>query len=322
MNAHAAGQYLNLAARREPHKECHRLYRSAALQVVRAFLLLVLVAAAFVRAEAQYCPPGAATACDSVLVVFDDYPQLGADVRATLLGTGAFATVDTFDATDFYGGTPTAAQLAAYHAVLAYSTGSGFSDATLLGDRLAAYHDQGGGVVVATYANVWDVTANTIQGLRGAYGTAANGYALFNYALGVEAHPSDSLGEVLEPKSPLLAGVASLTATQAARSTGPVISGRGAVVARWLGGGKEPLVVRGARGNRTLVELNFYPPSSKALPGLWVGDGAALLRNALKYSRCMPCPSRTFAAAGNAPRLACRHTGDWLHSKTVPGKRA
>jgi hypothetical protein len=249
--------------------------------------------------EEQYCWPGAFSSCDSVLVIFDDYPAMGADVQATLQGMGAFATVDTFDATDYYGGTPTASQLAAYHAVLVYSTGSGFSNAALLGDRLAAYHDQGGGVVVATYANVWDVSAPTIQGLRGDYGTVGNGYALLNYTSGIASHHSDTLGDVLEPQSPLMIGVESLAATQAARSTAQVID-RAVVVARWRGGGKEPLVVRGTRGGRTLVELNFYPPSSNALSDLWIGDGGELLRNALKYSRCMPCGPGIFAVAGNA----------------------
>jgi hypothetical protein len=247
-----------------------------------------------------YCPPGAiATACDSVLVVYADDPQWAADVQNRLRGTGAFSTVDLFNANT---GTPTAEQLAAYHAVLVYSN-QRFNNTVLLGDRLAAFHDQGGGVVVALFAN----QGGSWIRLHGAYGTAANGYALLDYASGDYIYLQDSLGDVLEPDSPLMNGVAYFAAQQAYRSTAPVIGGRGVVVARWQGGGREPLVVRGVRGSRTLVELNFFPPSSAAAGGtpdfklsntFWFGFGPALLRNALKYSRCTLCAPGTFATAG------------------------
>ena len=265
---------------------------------MRALLLAVLVTAALHGAGAQYCSPGAVTVCDAVLVVCADGELNCADVQSMLRGTGAFAKVDTFNAQSAADGgsdTPTAELLAAYHAVLAFSHFP-FSNAALLGDRLAAYHDQGGGVVVALSAN-----ANAFgTALEGAYGAPGNGYAIFNYASGAWTYPldSDTLGGVMEPQSPLMLGVASLAATEAYRSSAGLISGRGVVVARWLGGGQEPLVVRGTRGNRTLVELNFYPPSSSGLSTSWTGDGAALLRNALKYSRCMPSWSGTSSTAG------------------------
>jgi hypothetical protein len=240
-----------------------------------------------------FCSPGFAQAgCSSILVVYAfPWSFNGEYVRTTILGTGNFATVDTFNA---YYDTPTASQLAAYHAVLVYSWDS-FSDATLLGDRLADFHDQGGGVVVAYAANSGNDGGHI---LRGAYGAADNGYALLHYASGGNLDSPDSLGDVLEPQSPLLTGVASLTASNAFRSSAPVISGQGIVVARWSGG--LPLVVRGMRGNSTLVELNFWPASSGLYSNSWSGDGAALMRNALKYSRCMLCGPGTFSATGEA----------------------
>lgn len=86
----------------------------------------------------------------------------------------------------------------------------GFNDSATLGDRLAAYHDQGGGIVIAIYANDYNISLL----LGGTYGTASNGCALLGYASGVAIHPADSLGDVLEPQSPLMAGVASLSATR------------------------------------------------------------------------------------------------------------
>ncbi len=69
-------------------------------------------------------------------------------------------------------------------------------------------------------------------------------------------------------------------------------------MARWGGGGQEPLVVRGRRGSRTLVELNFWPVSSSVASDWWTGDGALLLRNGLKYSRCMACGMGTYTGLG------------------------
>ena len=246
--------------------------------------------------QTQYCLPGAAiTACDKVLIVHS-VPASVSDVQSKLRGMGAFATVDTFDSRPVIeggSGTPTLSQLAAYHAVLVMG---GNGDATVLGDRMAAFHDQGGGVVVTYRANYAD------RRMQGAYGTPNNGYALLDYALGDVTGPPDSLGNVLEPQSPLMAGVASLSVGSAYRSTAPPIAGRAVVVARWRSNGQEPLVLRGMRGDRTLVELNFYPLSSDASSDLWTGDGAALLRNALKYSRCIPCGKGTFADAGDGER--------------------
>jgi hypothetical protein len=269
-----------------------------AWQASRGLADLVLVLAWWARgACGQYCDAGfGATECTSVLVVCAAFASFCDDVQSQLRGTGAFATVDTWYASSAsYGsgsGTPSLAQLAAYHAILAFSDNN-FGDSALMGDRLAAYHDKGGGVVVAEFANYW---------LRGAYGTLSSGYALLNYGQGTTPAPTDSLGALLEPLSPLMAGVASLAARNAYRSTAPVVDGRGVVVARWAGGGQEPLVVRGRRGNRTLVELNFFPPSSSASSEFLTGDGALLLRNGLKYSRCMACGIGTYAGQGGGGR--------------------
>jgi hypothetical protein len=76
------------------------------------------------RAAVQYCPAGATTACARVLVVGAVPAAWLADVQSTLRGTGAFATVDTFaaqSASDGGSGTPSAALLAGYVGVLAYS---------------------------------------------------------------------------------------------------------------------------------------------------------------------------------------------------------
>ena len=209
--------------------------------------------------------------------------------KGKLLASWAIKTVDAFDASRSL---PQLSLLQQYDAAFVWSSGGkAYPLAGGLGDVLAQYWDGGGAVVVAVFATAGD-------SLQGRFGTAANGYVLIDGTANQEA-PSDSLGSVLEPKSPLMAGVASISATQAYRSTGAVING-GAVVAQWASNGR-PLVVRGTRAGRPLVAVNMFPPSSNAEGGFWAGDGAVLMRNALLYSACAPCAAGTFATAGARP---------------------
>ncbi len=116
-------------------------------------LKLLLIVAALREAEVQYCSPGSfQSLCNSVLLVYANVPSYGEDVQAKLRSTGTFTTVDTFNVMP---GTPTAEQLACYDAVLVFSANA-ILDAVTLGDRLAAYHGEGGGVVVAPLANCDD----------------------------------------------------------------------------------------------------------------------------------------------------------------------
>jgi hypothetical protein len=251
---------------------------------------LLVILAVLHSVGAQYCLSGYhQIRCQSVLIVHSANISNAEDVQAKLRATNAFNTVDTLDAAY---GAPTLSRLNAYDAVLLFNDRL-FSNGTIIGDLLAAYHDNGGGVVAVGLSR----EQGRNRTFMGAFGTPGNGYTVLDYLTGDLISPPDSLGELLEPASPLLTGVYSLAALLAHRSTAPVING-GIVVARWRNGGQEPLVVRGVRGNRTLVALNFFPASSSVDPALWTGDGAALMRNALKYSRCMTCWAGTYSVAG------------------------
>ena len=190
------------------------------------------------------------------------------DVQQKMQATGAFTQVDIFQANT---ATATVAQLQAYDVVLVFADG-GFQDPIATGDNLATYWDGGGRVVVATFANCLGI------GFTGRFGTPANGYVLIS-PMGQE-QPTDSLGTILEPMSPLVAGVATLSATAAYRSSGGVING-GIVVAQWKSG--KPLIVRGVVKGRNRADLNMFPPSGTVRNDLWMGDGAAILKNALIY---------------------------------------
>jgi hypothetical protein len=85
---------------------------------------------------------------------------------------------------------------------------------------------------------------------------------------------------VNEPASPIMAGVNSLTFTTGYRCPGTPAPGA-VVVAQWNNG--DPMVIRGMKNGRNRVDINFFPPPNGTYPGGWVGDGAALMANALLF---------------------------------------
>ncbi len=190
------------------------------------------------------------------------------DVQSKLMATGSFSTADLFDAST---ATPTLIQLQAYDTVLVYAQES-YADAVTLGDNLADYWDGGGRVVVAPLAD-------SNVPIQGRFGDVNNGYLLISPAGLLQGN--DSLGNIVDAASPLVAGVSTLSAQQAYRSSGAAING-GVVVAKWQSG--EPLIVRGTVKGRNRVDINMQPPSSDgAGQDGWTGDGAQIMRNALLY---------------------------------------
>lgn len=204
----------------------------------------------------------------AVLVVAADDPGFAADVQAQLAGTGDFTQVDLF-AADV--DTPTLAELTPYQAVLVYSD-LVFANPVALGDVLADYYDGGGRVVLAPGAACLSVE------LAGRFVT--DGYLVLGIGDVDQAFDADSLGNIAEPNSPLVAGVSSLSAQIAIQCQGSPVPGS-TVVVSWASG--QPLLVRGVVGGRNRVDFNMFPPSSGAMPEFWAGDGARLLANALKF---------------------------------------
>ena len=189
-----------------------------------------------------------------------------ADVQAKLMATGLFTRVDLFD-----GGarTPTLAELQEYESAMIIPDAS-FQDYSAMGDVLADYWDAGGRVVLADFSN-------SVLPILGRW--EADNYHLLQ--TGSYESPTDTGPiQLLDPMSPLLTGVTTLTATSAFRGNGMAING-GVVVATW--GSGIPLVVTGKVGGRNMVSLNFYPPSADIRSDFWVGDGVKLMTNALQY---------------------------------------
>ena len=194
-------------------------------------------------------------------------PAWNTDVQTKLMATGSFSKVDVMACNSV---TPTLQQLLGYQSVLVYSDTS-LANVATLGNNLADYVDQGGYAVVATFANA------SVTPIAGRW--SQQGYNLVNPTGQTQPSESQPL-QIVDAMSPLVAGVTTLTATSAFRSTGGVVNG-GVAVANW--GSGAPLIVRGVKNGRNRAELNFYPPSITVRNDFWSGDGAKIMRNALLY---------------------------------------
>ena len=216
-----------------------------------------------------------------------------ADVTNKIAATGAFPNVDFFPvvAGDPL---PTPAQLQAYQSVLVYSDRP-FNDNVALGNELADYVDQGGGVVLNTFA-FYDGSQ------LGMAGRLTNNYLAFT--LGSQ---SNVLNGTLVPDLPtdsLLAGVNSFNSGGNLYVNFPISIASGATqVAHWNNG--QPLVGKKIDGPGRSVGLNFFPPSSDSFPGSgWdsTTDGAKLMANALAWAGQI-APTISTAPAGQVVPL-------------------
>ena len=203
-------------------------------------------------------------------------PWMG-DVQAKIVATGRVpGNVDIFDTS---GGTPSAAMLAGYDAVLTF-TDRGSQNAALLGDRLADYVDAGGGVVQATFS--W----HTGIPLSGRW--QSGGYSPLTYASqsqGIELF----IGTRHDPGHQVLSGVTSFSGGTASFHNTSVVAAGATAIADWTNGA--PLVAEMTGMSGRIIGLNFYPPSSDARADFWrtSTDGDLLLANALAYA--VPEPS-------------------------------
>jgi len=172
------------------------------------------------------------------------------------------------------------AQLRTYQSVLVYSDFD-FNDSTNVGNVLADYIDQGGGVVLSTF-----VFANTPgYGIEGRLN--AGGYLPFTTA-GTDVPGNLTLIKD-QPSSPLLNNVNSFNGGTISYLNSPITTTPGTtLVAHWSNG--QPLVGSKDLAPGRVVGLNFFPPSSDSGNGLWdsATDGAQLMSDALLWSGRIP----------------------------------
>jgi hypothetical protein len=227
------------------------------------------------------------------------------DVTNKIAGVGSIPRVDLVRITTG-DPVPTLAQLRAYSAVLVYSDYS-FNDSTAMGNVLADYVDQGGGVVLSTF----DFATTTTYGIQGRLTTG--GYLPFTTAS--TASPGNLTLMKDLPLNPLLDGVTSFNGGSSSYQNSSISIAAGAtLVAHWSNG--QPLVGSRDIAPGRVAGLNFFPPSSDAGSGLWVSstDGARLMADALLWSGRIPptiisAPADQVVAAGGTATFSVTAAG-------------
>lgn len=195
-----------------------------------------------------------------------------ADVQAKIAGAGTISQVDAF-LVNAGNPVPALAQLRQYQSVLVYSD-SPFNDATALGNVLADYVDQGGGVVLATFG------FGSGLSLQGRF--VSGGY--MPLTISGQSSPGNLTLVKDLPAHPILDGVSSFNGGTASFHNSPVATSNATLVAHWNNG--QPLVAAKDVGPGRVVGLNFYPPSSSARADFWSAatDGGRLMANALTWA--------------------------------------
>ena len=201
------------------------------------------------------------------------------DVASKIAGVGSIPRVDIIPATFGYP-VPSLAQLRAYQSVLVFSDQS-FNDNVGMGNVLADYLDQGGGVALATFA-YWNSGGLDIEGRL-----VTGGYLPFTTASQASAANLTLVKDL--PSHPLLDAVGTFDGGTSSYQNSSITTTAGAtLVAHWSNG--QPLVAAKDIGAGHFAGLNFFPPSSDARSDFWVAstDGARLMADALLWSGKIP----------------------------------
>lgn len=226
---------------------------------------------------------GSAGAQEVVVVGATSRAAALADVATQINGTGAFGRVVTIDATS---STPALSALQPFDAALVFTDDVPFADPVTLGNTLAAYADQGGGVVLA--GNVF-VPGFDVQGRF-----ADQRYAPVT-SNGRPVRGEESRLEFVRPSDPSVRFVVRVYGGfDSPHVEGLSLYPGTVLVATWSDGdgatpadAQEPFVATRFSATRgSTVALNFHPVSDNALAGHWkdATDGEVLMASALLFS--------------------------------------
>lgn len=209
----------------------------------------------------------------------------GADANAVTLRTQLLADPDVsvVDNFDLRYGTPTLAQLQQYDIVVAW-TNEAPSNRITLGDRLAAYQDSGG-VVVVMYSAFSSAFIFRIDGTW-----LTGGYSPYSYAGGY-ASTDVTLGSY-QAAHPLMQGVTVLYATS--REANLIAAGATEVAA--YSDGSSAIAVKTTNG-RTAVGITAYIGEG----GTWSGNYARVIANAGRWLAGPRCAATATATPSKTP---------------------
>lgn len=197
----------------------------------------------------------------------------GADTQGQLAATGLFSSVDLWNAAASGSGTPTLAQLLPYDAVLVSPDYSEvFADNVALGNILADYVDNGGGVVCCSLA---------ISTFSPPAGRWAPGYQVITPGANPLYLSQQTLdvNSIADPNNLLFIGVGSFKGVSSPHAAQTTVNAGSTILARWTGGH----VLAAASNTRARVDLNIFPPSSNVSGAFWDAstDGTKLIANSL-----------------------------------------
>ena len=200
------------------------------------------------------------------------------DVQDKLQATGKFSSVSIIDATVV---TPNPMELSAFDAVLVWSNAH-YADPVGLGNSLADYMDNGGGVVCALY----EVAATmTSPGYRLGGRWQDDEYFVMlrgDHLQGSQAY----LGDVLVPEHPIMEGVSTFDGGEFSfRPATTGLSEGATLIANWSDG--QPLVAVKTFNGVKRVDLGFFPPSATVGGSAFWNpetDGDLLMANSLAWA--------------------------------------
>ena len=157
-------------------------------------------------------------------------------------------------------------------------------DGNAMGNLLAIYASNGGGVVTASGAH-----ANSTYGIMGAW--LARPYTPFNFNSGALFSPGVSIAARQHPEHPVLAGVDAFDLGPSGLHDATNTSSIGDRIAN-LSNGRPLAAEAKVPGARQAIALNMFPVSTDGNGGGWnaATKGGVLMANALTYvSKERPC---------------------------------
>jgi hypothetical protein len=233
-------------------------------RLIFAASLTVAMVAALVGATTSTAAPG-----NLRILIVSNEPSEISELAPALSVEPGVSVVETFDSSK---GTPSPASLATYDLVV--GTGdSSYKEPEVWGNELAEYLDAGGAEIQFAYDN-WERSGAHPTGLF-----ESGGYAPF--VPGPNENKSTSLGTILAPGSPLLAGVPSFTTSD---NTTPTLAAGATLLAEWSDG--RPAIATKGRVVSVSASLDtgtFEPISAAAR--LAVNAGNVLGRHTLTVSK-------------------------------------
>ncbi len=229
--------------------------------------------------ETSTPPTNTGESTGRIAVVGGDDSTSLQDVQSYLSFLRIFTEVVIIDAAQ---STPTASELSAFDAVLVWAD-NGFDDPVALGNHLADYVDQGGGVVVAavSFDEPSPFDPDTVEGRF-----FDQDYYVIQPGVDNTDEGRRILGMIQDANHPILTGVASIDGgPKSFHSPTNTLTSGSTPIAFWDNG--DILVATKTINQARRADINLFPPSGRLDTDLWPfrpnNDVPELFANALQW---------------------------------------